>query len=203
MRNRLLITAVMLMGLRALGQGTVNFSNLSVPNSFVYDGRLFPVVRAPVGTTFSVALYWAPVDPLNPTVQPVASAFTQQGPSGHILPLPGDYSVGTVTTPTITPPGGMAWFQVKAWETACGSTYEQAYGMPGAPTGVSGVIEIPTGDPSTGGSPAVLVGIGPIFVGGGVGTGTIDPCVPEPSTVLLGFLGALVLLGLNRHKRSA
>src|SRR5713226_8548591 len=169
MRNRLLIAAAMLLSFTAHGQGTVNFSTLSVPNSFVYDGRFFPVVRAPVGTTFSVALYWAPVDPLNPTVQPVASAFTQQGPSGHIGPFPGDYAAGTVTILGITPPGGLAWFQIKAWETACGSTFEQAYGMPGAPSGVSSVIETLTGDPTTGGSPARLTGIGSIPVGLGVG----------------------------------
>jgi len=196
-----LITVAMLASHQLHGQGTVNVSNLTLPGSFVYDQRYGAPVKAPVGTTFSVALYWAPVDPFNPTFQPAASAFTQQGPSGHIGPFPGDYAAGTVTILGITPPGGLAWLQVKAWETICGSTYEQAYGMPGASTGVSGIIDIPTGDPTTGGNPAVLVAIGPILVGGGVGTGIIDPCVPEPSAVLLGFLGALVLLGLSRGKR--
>src|SRR5438309_1161074 len=112
------------------GQGTVDFTNVGLPNSFVYDGRFGPGVNAPVGTTFSVALYWAPVDPLNPTVQPAASAFTQQGPAGNIGPLAGDYSVGIVTIAGIAPPGGPAWLQVKARETACGSTYEQAYNHP-------------------------------------------------------------------------
>src|SRR2546427_6883870 len=92
--KRLIIGAIMLQDLGVHGQGTVNFSNLAVANAFVYDGRFGPGVKAAVGTTFSVALYWAPVDPLDPTVQPVASAFTQQGPSGNIGPLPGDYSVG-------------------------------------------------------------------------------------------------------------
>src|SRR5438309_9546902 len=84
MPRRLLITAAMLLGLRGFGQGTVNFSNAGLLNSFVYDDRFGTEVKAAVGTTFSVALYWAPVDPLNPTVQPAASAFTQQGPTGQI-----------------------------------------------------------------------------------------------------------------------
>src|SRR6266699_637349 len=107
LRNRLLVAAAMLLSPRALGQGTVNFSNVGLPNSFVYvyiPG--LPEVKAPVGTSFSVALYWAPVDPLDPTVQPVASAFTQQGPSGNIGPLPGDYSVGVIAVAAISPPGG-------------------------------------------------------------------------------------------------
>src|SRR5712692_9512858 len=111
------------------GQGTVSFSNLGVANSFVYDQRYGAPVKAAVGTTFSVALYWAPVDPLNPTVQPAPSVFTQQGPSGHIAPFAGDYAAGTVTILSISPPGGLAWFQVKAWDTACGTTFEQAAAM--------------------------------------------------------------------------
>src|SRR6266699_5182997 len=108
LRNRLLVAAAMLLSPRALGQGTVNFSNVGLPNSFVYvyiPG--LPEVKAPVGTSFSVALYWAPVDPLNPTVQPFASAFTQQGPSVRIAPFPGDYAGGVVSIAGISPPGGL------------------------------------------------------------------------------------------------
>jgi hypothetical protein len=106
-----------------------------------------------------------------------------------------------VTIAGINPPGGLAWFQVKAWEAACGSTFEQAYAMGGAPFGVSSVIEIRTGDPTTGGSPAWLTGIGAIHLGPFDPPFT-DPCVPEPSAVLLGLLGAIVVFGLSRNKRS-
>jgi len=83
------------------------------------------------------------------------------GPTGHIAPLPGDYLVGVVTIPGITPPGGMAWFQVKAWETACGTTFEQAANHPGnLVIGESNLIDIRTGDPTTGGTPPLLTGIG-------------------------------------------
>src|SRR6266446_3261503 len=69
------------------GQGTVNFSNVGLANSFVYDQTSTPVAKAPVGTTFSVALYWSPYDPTSPfgPDQPLV----QVGPSGHIGPLAG------------------------------------------------------------------------------------------------------------------
>src|SRR5713226_693688 len=63
-------------------QGTVQFQNNSA--SYVYDVSSGTPVLATAGTTFSVALYWAPVDPLNPTFLPAASAFTQQGASIHV-----------------------------------------------------------------------------------------------------------------------
>jgi hypothetical protein len=183
------------------GQGTVNFSNFFFPTPFVYDDRFGTDLKAAVGTTFSVALYWAPADPLNPNVQPAGSAFTQRGPSGNIGPVAGVYSVGVVTIPGITPPGGYAWFQVKAWETSCGSTFEQASAM-AAPVGVSSLIDIRTGDPSTGGSPPLLTGIGPIHVGL-LGPPFSDPCVPEPSALLLGFFGAAILFLVSpKRKRS-
>ncbi len=190
------------------GQGTVNFANNTT--SYVYDETSGTPVLAAAGTTFSVALYWAPVDPLNPTVQPAPSAFTQQGASTYVGMLvngtyrqPGIYSGGTILIPGITPPGGLAWFQVKAWETACGSTYEQAYNRQGDTVlGLSGFIVVRTGDPTTGGSPALLTGIGPIYISGPVGGTFGDPCVPEPSAVLLGLLGAIVVFGLGRNKRS-
>ncbi len=200
-QKTLLITAAVLASHQLQGQGTVDFSNVGLANSFVYDDRSGTSVRAQVGTTFSVALYWAPVNPLNPPTPPDPSLFTQQGPSANIGPSAGDYSGGVITITTISPPGGLAWFQVRAWETACGSTFEHAYEMSGS-TGVSAIIDAQTGDPTSGGSPGRLAGIGPIHVGLAVGPPFSDPCVPEPSTVLLGLLGAIVVFGFSRHKRS-
>jgi hypothetical protein len=123
----------------------------------------------------------------------------QQGQSGNIGPFAGEYSVGVVTIPGIAPPGGFAWFQVRAWEAACGSTYEQAQLVDGGLTGVSSTIDIKTGDPTAGGSPAFLTGIGSIHIIDGVGPLMTDPCVPEPSAILLGFLGGAILF-LTRAK---
>src|SRR6266702_6441841 len=165
-------------------QGTVQFQNNSA--SYVYDASSGIPVLAAGGTTFSVALYWAAVDPNNPTVQPPSSAFTAQSPTAHVglfnpttgQYFPGLYQGGTVTIAGITPPGGSAWFQVKAWETACGSTFELAYNRAGNSVfGVSRIINIRTGDPTTGGSPALLAGVGSIYLGP-LGPPYGDPCVP-------------------------
>src|SRR5260370_22498432 len=68
--------------LQLRAQGTVNFQNNNA--SYVYDVSSGTAVPAAAGTTFSVALYWAPADPANPNVAPYASAFTQQGSSTYV-----------------------------------------------------------------------------------------------------------------------
>jgi len=96
-------------------------------------------------------------------------------------------------------PGGFGWFQVRAWMTAFGQTYEQATGAGGL-TGLSSIIRVDTGDPTTvpAGTPGQLRGISAILL-------NLDPipCVPEPSTVLLVFMGAATLCFLSRKHRSA
>ncbi len=184
--------------LELYGQGTVSFSNAGL-NANVIMGIPFTVGantynvgdKAPAGTTFSVALYFAPYDPASPT-PPSQSSFMQLGASANLL-LPGIYFAGVRTAP-VSPPGSPAWFEVKAWETACGSSYEQVGA--GLLAG-SDIIRVQTEDPTTGGSPATLTGIGTIVL-----NGDPTPCVPEPSTVLLAFLGALVLVCLSRGKRT-
>jgi hypothetical protein len=168
------------------------------------------VPLAEAGTTFSVALYFAPVDPANPFVQPATSAFTQQGASTYVgilvngtYRLPGIYNGGTVLVPGISPPGGLGWFQVRAWLTAFGSTYEQALASENAQhyglTGESNLIVVRTSDPTTGASPAALLGLSGI-------TFFVDPplpCVPEPSACLLGLVAAAGLSLAGWKSRSA
>src|SRR5260370_8982144 len=94
LKKRLLIAVGLLAGLELHGQGTVNFSNWGL-NAPVIDA--LTCAPAVGGTTFSAALYWAPVDPFNPTVQPAASAFTAQFPTTHVgilIPLPGQSPPG-------------------------------------------------------------------------------------------------------------
>jgi len=194
MKKLAITIAAVFATLNIFAQGTVNFQSSS--SSLVYDDSTGIPVLALGGTTFSVALYWAAVDPLNPTVQPAASAFAAQTPSGHVgvinpttgLYLPGKYQVGTVTIAGITPPGGMGWFQVKAWETLFGNSFESANG---GLKGVSNVIKIPTADPTTipAGIPKPLTGLS-----------RIDLVVPEPAMLGLGLLGGAALLLLRRRK---
>ncbi len=154
-----------------------------------------PTQKAPAGTTFSVALYFAPPDPANPNVQPNSAVFRQVGTSAFLV-APGTYDDGIRTAP-ITPPGGFGWFQVKAWESAFGTTYEQVAGTGTGLYGVSNIILIPTGNPTVtpATSPHPLIGISGIsfFVD------PPPPCVSEPSEVLFGLLAAATLCSL-RHK---
>ncbi len=191
-KERLVLAIAMLTTFQLHGQGTVNFSNffLSAP---VYNSAT--CLDAIAGTTFSVALYFAPFDPLNP-IPPDPATLTQVGASASLVAA-GLYNDGIRTASNITPPGSFGWFQVKAWETAFGTTYEQAQANSAALIGVSNIILVLTGDPGPPpvGIPGILTGISGITLSA-VGT---PPCVPEASPVALGFLGA-ALLSLLRAK---
>jgi hypothetical protein len=190
----------MLLGLHAHGQGTVYFSNLGLGAYVIMDtpvtvGTTTYAIgsKAPPGTIFSIALYWSPYDPANPTRPD--TPFSQVGPTGH-LAIPGIYNVGIVTIPGITPPGGPAWFQVKGWDAGCGSTYEEALNHDGVISGTSSIFFLrTTGDPTIGGNPASLgIGNGGFGLIDGVGPGNPGLCVPEPSAVSMAFVAAAVLL---------
>ena len=85
----------------------------------------------------------------------------------------------------------MGWFQVKAWESLYGMTYEQAAQNPLALTGVSSIIAVSTGNPlvTPPGTPALLTGISGITLN-----------VPEPAILGLGLLGGVAMLLLRRRK---
>jgi len=200
MKTSLLIIVGLFTSLQLHGQGWVNFSNIGL-KAPVIDSTTG--TNAAAGTTFSVALYFAPYpnpDPGPGTPPPDPSTFTQVGQSAHLGFLTtsgqsigaGYYTGGTPIIPQIHPPGYFGWFQVKAWETSYGFTYEQAAAagpMNGrtALLGVSNIIKVNTGDPTLVGvpeNPAPLTGI----------SGILLTVVPEPSIVALGALSACVLL---------
>src|SRR6266581_3405733 len=180
MKKSLLITAGLFAILQLHGQGTVDFFNNGL-NAPVIDSTTGN--NAVAGATFSVALYWSPYDPTSPTAPD--RPFTQVGQSVHLgFPPPappgsgtGYYQGGVVTAPGVVPPGGLGWFQVKAWETAYGISYEQAAAagpMNGrtALLGVSSSVLVQTGNAGiTPTPPGNLIGISPILL----------TVVPEPS----------------------
>jgi hypothetical protein len=183
----------------------VNFSNVGL-NAPVIDGTT--CAPAVGGTTFSVALYWAP-QVTGVITPPDPNTFVQVGPSVHVgilnpstgQDLPGLYQGPTVTIAGITPPGGMGWFQVKGWETAYGNTYEQALVTGLGLFGVSNTILIPTGNPIPPPTPPhALTGISPLLIGVPIG---FFPCVPEPSALIPALCGAAILLfSASRHRIS-
>ncbi len=196
MKKLAITIAAVFATLNIFAQGLVNFSNVGLSPTappYVYDNTGATQVRAAAGTTFSVALYWAAY--VGATA-PDPSTFVAVGQSTHVAApgLPnqaGYYAGGTVDVLGITPPGGMGWFQVKAWETAFGSTYESAVANL-SPHGVSNIIAIGSGNPlvTPPGPQTQLTGITAIHI----------IAVPEPAMLGLGLLGGAALLLLRRRK---
>ncbi len=196
MKKLAITIAAVFATLNIFAQGTVNFSNIGLGANvtmgvpITVGTTVYAVgAKAPGGTTFSLALYYAPFDAANP-VPPDASTMASVGASAT-LAAAGTYNAGTRTVTAIVPPGYFGWFQVRAWATAFGQTYEQAVTATQL-TGVTTIIKVDTGDPTTvpPGTPGQLTGISGLVIG----------VVPEPSIIGLGLLGGVAMLLLRRRK---
>jgi MYXO-CTERM domain-containing protein len=187
MKTLNLVAAVLACAGSLQAQGTVNFaspSGVTITNLRTWA----PLV---VGTTFSVALYYLPDQATPPTSWDFDASGLALGSHAHIGPVAGVFVGGTRTAPT-APPGGSGWFQVRAWESAFGETYEQAARVTGANFGTSNIFRVDTGDPTTipPGTPAPLTGLRSFIL-----------YVPEPSAWALGALGFVALFFLARRRR--
>ncbi|SRR6266568_3970610 len=182
---------------RCSSQGTVVFSNGGAPGAITdsLTGR-----PAEVGTTFSVALYFAQDGIIDPGL------LVQIGPTIHINFSPGYFYGGTYTAPTLTP-GGFGMFQVRVWETSFGSTFEQALANTApqngrlALAGESGILRVmtsyPFADPPLPPTPLVPF---PAVVGASLKDGFVLNVVPEPGSLLI-ILLALPLLAMDHRQR--
>jgi hypothetical protein len=184
--KKLVLTAVgLLASLNLFAQGVVSFQNSST--TLVLNGNNG---NAPVASAdgIRVALYWAP--------DSTPTTYTQIGNVATVgIPAAGRYAGGNRTTGTETAPGAQAWFQVKAWELAYGTSYEEAVAhapMGGrlALRGESNKFHCTTGNPPL--LPATNLST--------VGLEGFTVNVPEPSVIALGLLGAGALLLLRRRK---
>jgi hypothetical protein len=201
----LFLSALVVISLNAFAQGTLTFANIGAPITNDLTG--LPVA----GTVFRAALYYLPATGAVGEKPPTPSDFD------HVMPLNpsasflsgGVFNAGTRTAPT-TPAGGFGWFQVKAWETAFGTSYEQAIANPNpiggrfALVGTSNIIRVNTADPTVGIEPTptlIAAGLKGFCVGGlerhAVACG--GP-VPEPLVFWLGCFGLSALLVLSRRK---
>lgn len=167
----------------AFAQGTVNFNN----SPGAVGGTGAPVFDVDGTTRLEGTAYWAQLfagpdgsslaaygDPLNFRTGAGAGFFNTTG-------VDTSRAIGTVA------PGAVATIEVRAWEAAGGTSYDQALAG-GFKTGASAQFTVATGGAGVPPSlPANLVGL------------TSFSLVPEPSTYALLALGAAALF-LRRRK---
>ncbi len=134
-----------------------------------------------VGNSFSVAVY-AGAD--EASLAPVAS--------GSFLAA-GLFNLNDIDTGLAA--GATGFFQVKAWETSFGATYDEAAAVIGAKVGESNVFSMAV-TTDVDGQPLPFASN---LVQGGLESFGVVEVVPEPSTIVLGVLGAAALL-LRRRK---
>lgn len=176
------------------GQGTVTFRNTTatlVTFSDQAKAALNTTAVGPSGPSFLAELYYAP-DGADP-----GEAGMQQGRMGAAVGFStlaaGTFNGGNRTTPSSTPAGANAWFQVRVWEAAYGNTYETAIEAPAT----GGRVAI------AGASNRFLLQTGtltptPIASVGGLAPMSVTP-VPEPSAIALGLLGLVGFFTLRRR----
>lgn len=183
----------------ALGQGTV----ISANNSNSRITNVLTSAPVPAGTTFQVALYYLPDTGVPPSlwggIWGPNPGWIMLGAAVNIGPAAGLYQIGTRTTPSTTPPGGAAWFQVRVWEAAFGTTFDEAWNNPiliggrGMVGFISNVMNVTTGDPTT----------TPMGIPGRANPIGFIPLIPEPSVAALVLAGAVTaLLAAGRKART-
>ena len=198
MKKTLLLLGLLLLPAALFAQGTVSFQNASTSRMTTNSTATPPLGQSPNATgntvaIYTVGLYVAPQGTTDP------NAFTLMGPTtpsqGGIgaglfngNPSGGFFVISNNTGQTIA-------FQVRAWQTTAGSTYELAKNVANAYRGVS---------PIAGVTPDTGVAITPNLFGtsaGQIGGFVLTPAlVPEPSSIALGLLGLGAIALFRRRK---
>jgi hypothetical protein len=181
MKKVLIIASLLVATVGVLAQGSVNFATKTGSGVAGFCTDVSPGVNALVGSAYLGQLYaGATADSLAPVG--TAVAFKNSVATGAGL---GWLAGGEVDLASLSPTTG-GYFQVRAWLAASGATYEAALASNGV-KGVSNVFQLTTlGDPNAKppGLPVDLIGLQAFTVTG----------VPEPSTLVLGVLGASLFL---------
>lgn len=202
MKKTLLLLGLIVLPVALFAQGTVQFNNTATTQTTTNSTPTPPPGQNPdqTGATtgagqYTIGFYIAPQGTTDP------NAFTLMGPTtlsqsglgnGRFNgnPLPNNFAVSNNTGQTIA-------FQVRAWSTFAGSTYELAVGRDDLVSRYLGVSAIGEVTPATGLTPTpALFGT----AAGQVGGFALTPVIPEPSSIALGLLG-LGAIALFRRRR--
>jgi hypothetical protein len=173
-----ILGTLLLSAVHLFAQGSVVFSNTGGPPVIYNNGT-----RVPVGSSHQAELMYAP-DGTSPA--DFATMAVRQGNAANFGPTTGFFSGGGRTVDSITPPGGFGLFQVRVWQTAYGTSYQDAINhslLVGI--GKSAIIRVDTANPLIGEANVGLVS---------AGLGQIVLETPEPSVVALALIGGGVLL---------
>jgi len=184
MKHLIYLTAVISVSVGVCAQGTVNFNNSK--GAIGGNGAKVTYWDPGVGLDSSfVAQLWAGPD--GSSLAPVGAVLAFRDGAGRgFLNTTGQDTVRVISTVV---PGGIATIQIRVWEAAKGSTFQEAL-FNASVMGMSAIFTVKTGgDGEPASLPANLVGLQPF---------SVVPNIPEPSTVALGALGLGALLWRRR-----
>lgn len=192
-KSLFIVAAVVISTMISFAQGTIGFANNSSTQLRLPSGE-----GLPVGSTFRVELMYAHDGTPDAAFDLIA---VRVGAPVGIGPAPGLFNGGFRTAPTPTP-GGYGLFQVRAWEVAFGSSYQEAVAAPSvngqyALVGKSAIIRVLTGDPTPQNPPSEPGSL----VGSGFQGFTLRP-VPEPSATVFVVASVLSVTGWHILRRS-
>lgn len=178
----------------AFGQGQISFltrgGGVDAPATNIVTGQRVS------GTGYLAQLYYGPQggaeDAMVTFTGTTAANFASATLAGYVITSTGG---GVRTVDTSIPgvvPGGVTAFQVRAWETSLGATWDVAYaawqsGPAGPVLGKSGIINTKT-------SATIAETAQPLL---GLQGFNLTP-VPEPSVIALGALGLAAVLWRRR-----
>lgn len=184
MKKLLLVAALLVAGVTAMAQGTVNFNNRVTASGI--DAKILNDKGVAIDGAAGWAQLYAGTSATSLSAVGSPINFRTGAAAGY-------FNGGEVLIPASVLPtaGGAAFVQVRAWLAASGNSYEAALANPAGVLGKSAVINLAaTGNPNSlpPGTPVDMVGL----------TAFNLALVPEPSTIALGLLGAAALLAFRR-----
>jgi hypothetical protein len=186
----------LLLGCGALGQASFWLNNHQPP---LVDAPVFDAQGVPLAGASYLAELWGGTasDSLTPALaffsrQRVIIPFRTGSGAGIFRDTYGGRDPADSPTVLQAPSGGMAWLQVRAWDSRLGATYEEALARGIGGYGASPVFAAQGTDPSI-----LQIQAAPLT---GLQSFSLLPLVPEPATIWILLLAAPILFLCRRRR---